>query len=193
MTDPAERFCIAFEGARRVAEGDLQDVAREVRLRLAVSTEPVLMFDAATSEQLDVDLRGPDPNRLVNASADTVGSRRPGRPKLGVVAREVTLLPRHWDWLGAQPGGASVTLRRLVEDARRAGAQKGVIRAAQESAYRFMSVMAGDLPGFEEAARALFRKDQPGFEAQIAAWPTDVRDHAARLAAEALRASPAPD
>lgn len=112
--------------------------------------------------------------------------RRPrrgrGRPKLGVVAREVTLLPRHWEWLAAQPGGASVALRKLVEEARRS--QSGRARQAQERAYHFMNAMAGDLPGFEEATRALFAGDREGFAERIAGWPTDVREHAAWLASD---------
>ena len=109
--------------------------------------------------------------------------RRPGRPKLGVVAREVTLLPRHWEWLNSQPGGASVALRKLVEEARRANSGKDRLRRAQEAAYRFMSTMAGNEPGFEEAARALFAGRQEPFEALVRGWPKDVREHAKKLAA----------
>jgi hypothetical protein len=108
--------------------------------------------------------------------------RGPGRPKLGVVAREVTLLPRHWEWLGRQPGGASVALRKLVEDARRANGGKDRIREAREAAYRFMSAMAGNEPGFEEATRALFAGARGAFEANVAGWPHDVKAHARRLA-----------
>ena len=113
-------------------------------------------------------------------------ARGPGRPKLGVVAREVTLLPRHWDWLAAQPGGASVALRRLVEDARRVSASDDRRRAAQEAAYRFMQAMAGDQPGYEDATRALFAGDVARFEERTAAWPEDVREHASLLAADAF-------
>jgi hypothetical protein len=105
-----------------------------------------------------------------------------GRPKLGVVAREVTLLPRHWDWLNTQPGGASVALRKLVEEARRTSGDRDRTRAAQEAAYHFMSAIAGDLPGFEEATRALFAYDRRRFGDLVAQWPEDVRDHAIRLA-----------
>jgi hypothetical protein len=108
--------------------------------------------------------------------------RRRGRPKLGVVAREVTLLPRHWEWLNAQPGGASVALRKLVEAARRANGDKDRSRAARDAAYHFMSAMAGNLPQFEEACRALFAGDHRRFTTLIAAWPGDVRDHIIRLA-----------
>ncbi|WP_107313666.1 DUF2239 family protein, partial [Burkholderia metallica] len=105
-----------------------------------------------------------------------------GRPKLGVVSREVTLLPRHWEWLAAQPGGASVALRKLVEDARRTHAAADRLRDAQTRAYHFMSAMAGDLPGFEEAARALYANDPARLAELVAGWPEDVRDHALALA-----------
>jgi len=105
-----------------------------------------------------------------------------GRPKLGVVAREVTLLPRHWEWLGAQPGGASVALRKLVEVARRASGDRDRGRAARDAAYHFMSVMAGNLPGFEEASRALFADDRRRFAELISGWPGDIRDHVVKLA-----------
>ena len=112
--------------------------------------------------------------------------RGPGRPKLGVVAREVTLLPRHWDWLAQQPGGASVAFRRLVDAARRSGEDGDRVRRAQDAAYRFMSAMAGDRPHYEEAIRALFANDPARFEKLIAGWPADVRDHTLMLAENAF-------
>jgi hypothetical protein len=105
-----------------------------------------------------------------------------GRPKLGVVAREVTLLPRHWDWLKAQPGGASAALRRLVDAERRRQKEENDPRPAREAAYRFMSAMAGNLAGFEDTARALFAGDYERLRALTRAWPRDVRDHALGLA-----------
>ena len=107
---------------------------------------------------------------------------RPGRPRLGVVAREVTLLPVHWQWLNGQPGGASVTLRKLVEAARRVNAAKDRIRSAREAAYRFMTAMSGNAPGFEEAIRALFAGNRARFEEFTESWPVDLRDHARRMA-----------
>jgi hypothetical protein len=115
------------------------------------------------------------------AQPGTEAPRRPGRPKLGVVAREVTLLPRHWEWLNGQPGGASVALRKLVEDARRGSASKDRARRMQEAAYRFMSAMAGNLPGFEEATRALFAGEPDRLAEHVRAWPEDVRTHLERL------------
>jgi hypothetical protein len=109
-------------------------------------------------------------------------ARGPGRPKLGVTAREVTLLPRHWEWLNAQPGGASVALRKLVEHARRNGGEPDRRRREREAAYAFMSSLAGNFPNFEEASRALFADDRERFSALVAEWPPDVRDHAGALA-----------
>ncbi|MBC7709596.1 MAG: DUF2239 family protein [Rhizobacter sp.] len=114
--------------------------------------------------------------------------RGPGRPKLGVVAREVTLLPRHWEWLGNQPGGASVALRKLVEVARRSSETKDRVRQASEVGYKFMSIMAGHEPGFEEASRSLFAGDQAGFEAIIATWSVDVKTHLTKILADAFSA-----
>lgn len=195
--------CTAFAGNRRIASGALRHVAlvaqRTVQAGPQAAAGPVLIFDDRSSALIEVDLRGSSADllrRLAEAElavkaepdAEAPAPRKgPGRPKLGVVAREVTLLPRHWQWLAAQPGGASVALRRLVEEARRANAGRDRKRAAQEAAYRFMAAMAGDAPGFEEATRALFAGDVAGFEDHTGAWPEDVRDHAALLAAEALR------
>jgi hypothetical protein len=158
--------------------------------------DPVLIYDDATAARIEVDFRGSPEDVVRRLSVEAPGPmpaapRGPGRPRLGVVAREVTLLPRHWQWLNAQPGGASVALRKLVEAARRANADRDQIRESQEAAYRFLTVIAGDWPGFEEAARALFAGDAPRFEMCTAAWPRDVRDYAGRLAANAFRAQPA--
>ena len=180
---------IAFDGHRCIASGSLLVVALAVKHALGEGAlGPVLVFDNTTGRSVDIDTRGADDEvvarfALVVADVPPAESeaRGRGRPKLGVVAREITLLPRHWDWLAKQPGGASVALRKLVEDARRANAKLDERRAAQERAYHFMSALAGDLPGFEEAARALFADDRARFAELIADWPADVRDHAFAL------------
>ncbi len=176
--------CTAFEGSRRIASGDLRQVvekAKEVVDREGHA--PVLLFDNNTSEPIEVDFRGTAAEVLERLGGS---ARRPGRPRLGVVAREVTLLPRHWDWLNTQPGGASVALRKLVEEARRSHAGRDRVRRSQEAAYRFLSAMAGNEPGFEEAIRALFAGDRERFDGFADGWPADVRDHAKTLAAAAL-------
>ena len=187
---------IAFEGDRRIASGDLREVARTAKQRLDRHKDTsILVFDGTTSAPLEIDFYGtiddvlarlPASTRVASDEAAQAGPRGPGRPKLGVIAREVTLLPRHWEWLARQPGGASVALRRLVDEARRNGEEGGPVRRAQEAAYRFMSAMPGNKPNYEDAIRALFAGDQPRFEKLIAAWPTDVRDHERRLAAAAF-------
>ena len=187
--------CTAFKGPRCIAAGELADVA--LKAKTAVDKgEQVLIFDDTTSESIEVDFRGSAEDvlrRLAQTDGNqavTDGPRGPGRPKLGVVAREITLLPRHWDWLNAQPGGASVALRKLVEEARRANGGKDRVRQSQEAAYRFISIMAGNRPGFEEAMRALFAGHRDRFDQLIAPWPKDVRRHARKLAADALDAQP---
>lgn len=189
--------CTAFAGTHRLATGPVRDVARAVKTYLDAQPETqVLVFDNTSAQPLEFDLRGSVEevlarlDRTAPAPAEPAESdtrpRGPGRPKLGVIAREVTLLPRHWDWLAAQPGGASVTLRKLVEDARRAAEGADRRRAAQDAAYRFMSAMAGNAPGFEEATRALFAADAERFQSLTESWPADVRDFARELAEAAL-------
>jgi len=202
MPNSLTKCCTAFIGQRLLRSGPLADVAVAVA-RSARASSAVLVFDDATGRIVDLDLRGSDPDILERLSAPPkqhVGRYRPtagdaprteaaedgprgrGRPKLGVVAREVTLLPRQWEWLSAQPGGASVTLRRLVDDARKTAKPRQERRAAQEAAYQFMQAIAGDLPGYEEATRALFKDDLSALRERISGWPEDFRAYALRLA-----------
>jgi uncharacterized protein len=172
--------CTAFRELRKIAIGTLPQVA--VLLK-DLPHGDYLVFEDATGRQVDLDTRGTPDEISIRYSGETSPEQRGrGRPRLGVVAREVTLLPRHWDWLNSQPGGASVALRKLVEQARRTSGDRDRLRAAQEAAYRFMSAIAGNLPGFEEAARALFAYDRRRFGELIAGWPEDVRDYAIKLA-----------
>jgi hypothetical protein len=199
--------CIAFEGSRRIASGELEAVASKAKQVLDRGERgPVLIFDDLSSEPIEIDFRGTQADvlrRLARRSrvpqadheptlADESAPRGPGRPRLGVVAREVTLLPRHWAWLGEQPGGASVALRKLVEEARRNNESRDRVRRALEAAYRFMSAMAGNRPRFEEATRALFALDRARFSSLIETWPADVRKHLTRLADVAFDASAQP-
>jgi hypothetical protein len=142
----------------------------------------VTVLADASARAIDLDLRGTVADALQRLPQPE--SKGPGRPKLGVTAREVTLLPRHWDWLASQSGGASVALRKLVEEAMRSPAAER--KLAQEVTYRFLMAMAGDLPGMEEATRALFASDRRKFEDETASWPPDIRDYALRQAASAF-------
>jgi uncharacterized protein len=200
---------VAFRGDRLIATGGLAELAAavresEARVRGPSASEGILVFNAVTGEQVDLDPRaeflpwpseaargpsvGEEPDEgaspAVAADEAAAGSvhRGRGRPRLGVVPREVTLLPRHWDWLAGQPGGASAAIRRLVEQARLASAERDRRRLAQECAYRFMSAMLGNQPDFEEVTRALFAGDRPRFRALSIGWPQDPRDVAWRLA-----------
>ena len=198
MTDtPALATYTVFNGHQHITTGSLPSAALAFKQQLTENTAgPVLLFNDATGRSMDVDIRGTDQEVLARlpvteatASSETSDLTEPtpettrgrGRPKLGVVAREVTLLPRHWEWLATQSGGASVALRKLVEDARRAHSEKDWLRNAQERTYHFMSAIGGDLPGFEEASRALFAKDNEKLKELLAVWPAGVRHHTIRL------------
>jgi hypothetical protein len=180
-----EELYVVFHGQARVAVGSRLDAALAVQ-RL-IGEAGVLIFDP-TGRSEDFDLSGGPEALTARLATPEEAPRGRGRPKLGVVAREVTLLPRHWDWLASQPGGASVALRKLVEAARRASEGPDRIRAAREATYRFASAIGGDLPGFEEAMRALFASDAAGFEARIQVWPADIAAQLRTFAAEAFGA-----
>ena len=169
------RSLTAFAGDLCIATGDEEEV-RATLLTMGDKAQNLLLFDDATGRQVDIDLRGPGQEN----------PRGRGRPKLGVQPREVTLLPRHWEWLAAQPGGASVTLRRLVEAARKAAQAQPSPRAAMDAAYHFLTVMAGDRAGYEAAIRALYAADRIGFDQASQDWPRAIRDHGRALAEPAF-------
>ena len=162
-----------FEGDRQVFAGPYRTVAAQIRDTLrSQPTRSLIAIEDMTGRVVDIDLRD---------LPDDLPRRGRGRPRLGVASREVTLLPRHWEWLSAQPGGASATIRRLVEQARRS--DEAARKLAREAAYRAMTVLAGDRPGYEEAVRALYADDAPRFAELTAPWPSDVRDFVLRGAA----------
>jgi uncharacterized protein len=206
--------CRAFAGTTQIASGSLAEVAARAKAFVdAGSQAPLLVFDDETGAPIDLDLRGSAEEALARLSApvahrpgnrsfpgwpkesaDTGTKKDPapasrGRPRLGVVGREVTLLPRHWDWLNEQRGGASAALRRLVEDASRNDSGKNRVRMLREYAWRFMSAIAGDLPGFEEASRALFAGKAKAFDQHTSDWPPDVRAHAQRMATRSFESN----
>ena len=166
----------AFSGQTRLASGTLDEIAATLA-RADRAGASMLVFDE-TGRVRNLDLSG-TPEEIA-ARHETPAAARRGRPRLGVVSREVTLLPRHWDWLGSQRGGASATLRRLVDAARKEN--DGGTRARQDAAYRFLTAIGGDLPRYEEAIRALYAGDLAGFEAQMNDWPADIVAHAVGLA-----------
>ncbi len=200
MTGQQKVHWCAFEGYLRLASGAPVDVARAVKSRVdSGPVAPLLVFDGLSGQQVDIDLRGsaedverwvarvvghiPVPMPAVTIdSVDSGVSKGPGRRKLGVVGREVTLLPRHWEWLSGQPGGASAALRKLVDEARVRFAHRDRVRETQERTYRFMAAMCGNLPGFEDASRALFASDDLSFSSHIQGWPSDVRRFVEELA-----------
>lgn len=197
MTEPTQISCTAFVGRKNIAKGTLAHVVAIVKETLNDKEfAQLLIFDDFTGKPIDIDFRGQtaevlqrlsnQAGHVTDAEESEPPTRRVGRPKLGVVSGEVTLLPRHWDWLKSQPGGASVTLRKLVDEARRSGENETKVRAAQEASYRFMTAMAGDFPQHEEALRALYAGNQDRFYQLIDDWTPDIRDHIKTLAENAF-------
>jgi uncharacterized protein len=189
MEDPQTYAC--FVGQRLIATGPLGAILTRVKEEFERDRgTPFLIFEDHTGRQVDFDLRGSLEEVLARAQPSAV-KPGPGRPKLGVVSREVTLLPRHWEWLEAQPSGASAAIRRLIEDARKREPEAQRLRTGREALGRFLSAMAGNLPGYEEASRALYEGDRERFGGLIRDWPVDIRAHVERLSERAFAVEPA--
>lgn len=192
----------AFLDQRRLASGPLLEVATQLKSTPGIdATRPVLLFNDHTGRARDIDLSGSlddvrarlrdsgEPGTAdASGPAQASGKAKRGRPRLGVIPREVTLLPRHWEWLRAQPGGASVTLRKLVDEARRGDSASADRNRARDAAYHAMNALGGNLPGYEAALRALYGGDRAAFDEHIADWPADVRGYCRQLAAPAFAA-----
>lgn len=182
-----ENIYTVFEGHSLIFHGPLSDVVMKVKQRMGKSDHSsILIFSDSTGKILDFNFQGSEKDVVKRLEIYThdfqpQDQSGPGRPKLGVVSREISLLPRHWEWLATQPGGASATLRKLVEDAKKKTEGTLSIKQIQERAYKFMSVLAGDLPNYEEALRALYKRDKRGFLEHSAQWPKDVRRHSLAL------------
>ncbi len=187
-----ERNITAFQGDRLIATGSISNVlplVKEVTDR--DEAETMLIFDDLTGAQIDFDLHGTIDKVLAKAANHnlfTTGIQpvlqkaAPGRPKLGVTAREVTLLPRHWSWLETQPNGVSAALRRLIEETMKRSPEVEKIRLARDAAAKVMWVLGGNLPDFEEASRLLYRGDIEGFTSLIRRWPPDIQHYLLRIA-----------
>ncbi len=184
----------AFEGSDLLFRGSLHEVVTKIKKRMGkTSHSEVFLFSDETGKLMDFNFHGTEKDVQKRLEVfSTVPERQgeeeskslagPGRPKLGVISREVSLLPRHWEWLAAQPSGASATLRKLIEEAKKKSAGGASLKQLQERCYKVMSVLAGDRSGYEEALRALYKKDQESFLMHINDWPKDIRKHIAELA-----------
>lgn len=188
MEPQKDRKYIAFADGKKIASGAIIAVASKAKKTLKANPKSqILIFDDLTSQQIEIDFRGT--LETVQQRLEEVFAKNnikpivgPGRPRLGVIAKEVTLLPEHWDWLGRQPGGASVTLRKMIEEAKKKNQGKDLVRQRQEAVYKFMTVMAGDLKNYEEALRALYAGDPQKFAQLISDWPKDIQKHTTTLA-----------
>lgn len=176
-----EQTYTAFSGQEIVAFGPLKTVLPQVKAKFDENSgAQLLIFEDETGAQVDFNLQGTVEEVLARV-LPPVTPPRPGRPKLGVVSREISLLPRHWSWLEKQPSGASAALRRLVDEARNHDIEKQKASLARDAASRFMSAMAGNLPDYEEALRAMYAGNKEDFEARIQGWPADIRSHVERM------------
>src|SRR5665213_1358103 len=173
----------AFAGDRLIASGELKTTLLATKRRLDKGDNaPILIFDDSTGKQVDFDFRGTPEEVLARLSSHPLfAPAGPGRPKLGVTCREISLLPRHWEWLEKQPQGISAALRRLVEEAKQKEPDKERAKIARDVAGKFMWSMAGNLPDFEEASRALYAMDWGRFDQSIRRWPKDIRAHLRKL------------
>jgi uncharacterized protein len=182
-----EKTYAAFAGARQIAAGPLVALLRATKDYLDSGQDPrVLIFEDQTGQQVDFDFSGTVADVLKRCASTSAERPGPGRPRLGVVSREVSLLPRHWEWLELQPSGISACLRRLVDEAKKKNPGEQRERQAREAVSRFLTAMAGDLEHFEEATRALFAKDQTRFAELIAGWPQDIQSHVVRLLQDSI-------
>ncbi len=178
----------AFEGTHRLFQGTFQEVVLKIKKRLGKSeNSSILIFSDVTGKTMDFNFQGSEKDVLKRlevyvSKEESPESSGPGRPKLGVVSREISLLPRHWEWLATQPGGASATLRRLIEEAKKKSTTHISTKQIQERVYRMMSVIAGDMEGFEEALRALYKMDRIGFQLHVQSWPRDVKNYVIEMA-----------
>jgi hypothetical protein len=178
----------AFEGTTRLFRGTFEEVVLKVKERLGrAQNSSILIFSDDTGNTMDFNFQGNVKDVLKRLEMYVSKHSRgpvagPGRPKLGVISREVSLLPRHWEWLANQSGGASATIRKLVEDAKKRSSAHTSIKQVQERVYRFMCVVAGDMKGYEEALRALYKSDRKNFLLHIQDWPADVRTHVVGMA-----------
>jgi hypothetical protein len=184
----AQETYTAFEGTTRLFRGTIEQVVLQIKERLGrAENSSVLIFSDNTGKTMDFNFQGKVKDVLkrleIYVSKQNCGPvAGPGRPKLGVISREVSLLPRHWEWLANQSGGASATIRKLIEDAKKRSSAHTSIKHVQERVYRFMSVIAGDMTGYEEALRALYKADRKNFLLHMRDWPTDVRTHVVEMA-----------
>ena len=194
------RTFVAFAGTNLIARGGLPEVVRKSMDMLDRGEDQrIALFDDETGRPVDIDYSSSGAEVLARLAdhpmagrpkAEPAKRRGPGRPKLGVVSREVSLLPRHWGWLAEQRGGASAALRRLVDGARKGSAAQDQSRKAIDAAHRFMWDMAGDQPGFEEASRALFAQNFGTFAQLVSGWPVGIREQLERFVGRARHTEP---
>lgn len=184
----------AFDAHSLIAYGDLAEVVLKIKGSIGkASISTILIFSDITGKTIDFNFHGSKQEILKRLEVytsvqDAEPSSGPGRPKLGVVSREVSLLPRHWEWLATQRGGASATIRTLIEDTMKKASAGQSAKQIQDRVYQIMSVLAGDLSDYEEALRAMYKKDKKSFLGYIEGWPKDVQNYLVKSSKEIFEA-----
>lgn len=178
----------AFDGSKIISQGTLAHIALSLKQKTREQkTATLLVFSDLTGRQIDIDLSGTDKQVLdrlkVYSPQELQANTGAGRPKLGVMPREISLLPNHWEWLLNQDGGSSAVIRNLIDEKMKSRS-KDKVKSAQETTYKFLSAIAGDLPNFEEAIRFLYRKDKKKFSELISSWPKDIIKYSMMLASD---------
>lgn len=178
----------AFDNTSIIAHGSLRDVILKTKKILGKSeNSSFLIFSDSTGKTIDFNFQGTEKEILkrleifVSNSDEKIELARPGRPKLGVISREISLLPRHWEWLATQSSGASSSIRNLIEDAIKKSTSKVSLKQQQEKVYRVMTTLAGDLDGYEEAIRSLYKRDRESFIKFTKGWSKDLRSYLEKL------------
>ncbi len=172
----SERYS-SFIGDRHLFTGDLKGMLSQTHAYISRhGEEGLLIFDNFSGRQIDYNFRV-SLEELLGKELPPTPKKGPGRPRLGVVCGEISLLPRHWDWLQRQRQSASATIRRLIEAAMKEASPEEKTREAIDAAGKFLWTMAGNLSDFEEASRALYAQKWHILDAITAAWPEDIAKH----------------
>ena len=168
-----------------IGQGELTDVALAAHRFLRTHPDQsALILQDSTCQIIDLDLSGDEALLERKANHYPIRSQAPVPDSKDPITGEITLLPRHWQWLAEQGGNASATLRRLIDEARRDPKQKAdnECRRRQQLTYRFCQALCGDFQGYEDALRALYAADKDSFKTHISTWPADFALRAEALA-----------
>lgn len=161
----------AFRGDTRIITDSLFNVALALQKQSEMN---VLVFNDQTGQQIDLDLSGSEDD-LKQRYTEVEYVKKVGRPKLGVISREITLQQKHWNWLDQQSSSASAVIRKLIDKELNDPSSESNIMLAKQAIDHFMLAMLGNMPNYEEATRALYQGNKSHFLALIHNYPKDLK------------------